>query len=103
MTSGIVAEIVLFACVARLPARWRTPFRYLALGGGAALVRALATALPSSSASPPPAPHDTALGAQLVDALWALDAQLDDALADAKAAPAAAKDKASRIGMEFKV
>lgn len=38
---GVVAEIVLFACVARLPARWRTPFRYLAVGGGAALVRAI--------------------------------------------------------------
>lgn len=38
---GVVAEIVLFACVARLPATWRTPFRYLALGGGAALVRAV--------------------------------------------------------------
>ncbi|TXN39692.1 MFS transporter [Methylobacterium sp. WL30] len=38
---GVVAEIVLFACVARLPAAWRTPFRYLALGGGAALVRAV--------------------------------------------------------------
>ncbi|WP_375455454.1 MFS transporter [uncultured Methylobacterium sp.] len=38
---GVVAEIVLFALAARLPAAWRTPFRYLALGGGAALVRAL--------------------------------------------------------------
>ncbi|WP_232630396.1 MFS transporter [Methylobacterium sp. Leaf118] len=38
---GVAAEIVLFAGLARLPARWRTPFRLLALGGVAAVIRAL--------------------------------------------------------------
>ncbi|WP_373875338.1 MFS transporter [Methylobacterium trifolii] len=38
---GVVAEIVLFALVGRLPARWRSPFRMIALGGCAALLRAL--------------------------------------------------------------
>ena len=38
---GVMAEIVLFALAGRLPARWRTPFRYLALGGCAAVLRAL--------------------------------------------------------------
>ncbi|WP_375464533.1 MFS transporter [uncultured Methylobacterium sp.] len=38
---GVAAEIVLFSRVGRLPARWRTPFRFLALGGGAAVLRAL--------------------------------------------------------------
>ncbi|MGU3537037.1 MFS transporter [Methylobacterium sp. A54F] len=38
---GVASEIVLFALVGRLPARWRTPFRLLALGGTAALVRAI--------------------------------------------------------------
>jgi MFS transporter, PPP family, 3-phenylpropionic acid transporter len=38
---GVLSEIVLFALIGRLPARWRTPFRLLAMGGSAALVRAL--------------------------------------------------------------
>ncbi|PXW64031.1 MFS transporter [Methylobacterium sp. B4] len=38
---GVAAEIALFALVGRWPARWRSPFRLLALGGGAALVRAV--------------------------------------------------------------
>ncbi|MBB5759716.1 PPP family 3-phenylpropionic acid transporter [Methylorubrum rhodinum] len=38
---GVAAEIALFAGLARLPARWRSPFRLLALGGIAALVRAV--------------------------------------------------------------
>lgn len=38
---GVLSEIVLFALIGRLPARWRTPFRLLAMGGTAALVRAL--------------------------------------------------------------
>ncbi len=33
---GVAAEIALFAGLARLPARWRSPFRLLALGGVAA-------------------------------------------------------------------
>ncbi|AWN44311.1 MFS transporter [Methylobacterium durans] len=36
---GVGAEIVLFALIGLAPARWRTPFRLLALGGGAALLR----------------------------------------------------------------
>ncbi len=38
---GVAAEIALFAGLARLPARWRSPFRLLALGGVAAVVRAV--------------------------------------------------------------
>ena len=38
---GVAAEIALFALVGRWPARWRSPFRLLALGAGAAVVRAL--------------------------------------------------------------
>lgn len=38
---GVASEILLFAVIGRAPARWRTPFRLLALGAGAALVRAL--------------------------------------------------------------
>ncbi|GJE74804.1 MFS transporter [Methylorubrum suomiense] len=38
---GVGAEIVLFAGLARLPARWRSPFRLLALGGLAAVTRAV--------------------------------------------------------------
>lgn len=39
--TGVAAEILLFAVVGRLPARWKSPFRLLALGGSAALLRAL--------------------------------------------------------------
>ncbi|KAB1074926.1 MFS transporter [Methylobacterium planeticum] len=38
---GVGSEICLFATVGQLPARWRTPFRLLGLGAGAALVRAI--------------------------------------------------------------
>ncbi|KQT61518.1 MFS transporter [Methylobacterium sp. Leaf456] len=38
---GVAAEIALFAGLARLPARWRRPFRLLALGGIAAALRAV--------------------------------------------------------------
>lgn len=38
---GVLSEILLFAVIGRLPGRWRTPFRLLAMGGTAALVRAL--------------------------------------------------------------
>ncbi|GJD73307.1 MFS transporter [Methylobacterium goesingense] len=41
---GVASEIVLFALIGRAPARWRGPFALLALGGGAALVRALGMA-----------------------------------------------------------
>lgn len=41
---GVAAEIVLFALVGRCPASWRTPFRLLALGAGAALLRAFGMA-----------------------------------------------------------
>ena len=37
---GVAAEIALFAGLSRLPARWRSPFRLLALGGTAAALRA---------------------------------------------------------------
>lgn len=39
--TGVGAEIVLFAIAGRLPERWKSPFRLLALGGAAALARAL--------------------------------------------------------------
>ncbi|CAO4176652.1 MFS transporter [Methylorubrum populi] len=42
---GVAAEIALFALVGRWPARWRSPFRLLGLGAGAALVRALGLSL----------------------------------------------------------
>jgi PPP family 3-phenylpropionic acid transporter len=42
---GVAAEIVLFAVARRLPARWRTPYRLVGLGGAAALTRAVAMAL----------------------------------------------------------
>ena len=42
---GVAAEIALFAGVGRLPAGWRTPFRLIALGGGAAVLRAVGLAL----------------------------------------------------------
>ena len=38
---GVGAEIVLFAGIGFLPPSWRTPFRLLAMGGVAALVRAV--------------------------------------------------------------
>ncbi|WP_342150581.1 MFS transporter [Methylorubrum sp. SB2] len=38
---GVAAEIALFAGLSHLPARWRSPFRLLALGGIAAVVRAV--------------------------------------------------------------
>ena len=38
---GVAAEIALFAWVGRWPAHWRSPFRLLGLGAGAALLRAL--------------------------------------------------------------
>ncbi|MCJ2033724.1 MFS transporter [Methylobacterium sp. J-068] len=41
---GVASEIVLFALVGRLPSRWRGPFVLLALGGSAALLRALGMA-----------------------------------------------------------
>ncbi|KQQ14682.1 MFS transporter [Methylobacterium sp. Leaf123] len=42
---GVAAEIALFAVVGRFPARWRSPFRLLSLGAGAALLRALGLSL----------------------------------------------------------
>nr|WP_283206824.1 MFS transporter [Methylobacterium thuringiense] len=42
---GVAAEIVLFAVIGKLPAAWRSPFRLLALGGVAAVLRALGMAL----------------------------------------------------------
>ncbi|WP_096487717.1 MFS transporter [Methylorubrum populi] len=42
---GVAAEIALFAFVGRWPARWRSPFRLLGLGAGAALLRALGLGL----------------------------------------------------------
>ncbi|WP_244472605.1 MFS transporter [Methylobacterium sp. Leaf89] len=41
---GVASEILLFALVGRLPARWRNPFVLLGLGGGAALLRAFGMA-----------------------------------------------------------
>ncbi|WP_082514120.1 MFS transporter [Methylobacterium sp. Leaf465] len=41
---GVASEILLFAVVGRLPARWRNPFVLLGLGGGAALLRAFGMA-----------------------------------------------------------
>ncbi len=38
---GVAAEIALFAGLSHWPARWRSPFRLLALGGTAAVVRAV--------------------------------------------------------------
>lgn len=39
--TGVLAEIALFAVFPRLPAAWRSPARLLALGAGAALLRAV--------------------------------------------------------------
>ncbi len=39
--TGVLSEIVLFALAPRLPAAWRGPVPLLALGGGAALLRAV--------------------------------------------------------------
>lgn len=41
---GVASEILLFAGIGRLPPSWRGPFALLALGGGAALLRALGMA-----------------------------------------------------------
>lgn len=41
---GVASEILLFAGIGRLPASWRGPFVLLALGGAAALLRALGMA-----------------------------------------------------------
>ncbi len=41
---GVASEIVLFAIVRKVPARWRSPFRMIGLGAGAALVRAVGMA-----------------------------------------------------------
>ncbi len=42
---GVAAEIALFALVGLWPARWRSPFRLLGLGAGAALLRAVGLSL----------------------------------------------------------
>lgn len=42
---GVVAEIVLFSVIGRLPAPWRTPFRLIGMGAAAAIVRAVGMAL----------------------------------------------------------
>ena len=42
---GVVAEVALFAGIGRLPATWRTPFRLIALGGGAAALRVVGLSL----------------------------------------------------------
>ncbi len=42
---GVAAEITLFAVIGRWPARWRSPFRLLGLGAGAAVLRALGMGL----------------------------------------------------------
>ena len=42
---GVAAEIALFAVVGRFPVRWRSPFRLLGLGAGAALLRAVGLTL----------------------------------------------------------
>ncbi|MDP4002809.1 MFS transporter [Methylobacterium sp. NEAU K] len=39
--TGVLAEIVLFAGVSALPASWRSPVRLLAMGAGAAILRAV--------------------------------------------------------------
>ncbi|MCI9881212.1 MULTISPECIES: MFS transporter [Methylobacterium] len=41
---GVASEILLFARIGRLPARWRNPFVLLGIGGGAALLRAVGMA-----------------------------------------------------------
>nr|WP_238257842.1 MFS transporter [Methylobacterium gnaphalii] len=46
---GVAAEILLFAVIGRLPAPWRQPFRLLALGAAAAIVRAIGMALAGDS------------------------------------------------------
>ena len=55
-------------------------------------VKSMLLGLPSSSqvASPPAA---TALGELLIDAVWSIDSQLDDVIADSKAAVAAQSEK----------
>lgn len=42
---GVGAEIALFAGIGRCPARWRSPFRLLGLGAGAACLRTVGMAL----------------------------------------------------------
>ncbi|WP_183509246.1 MFS transporter [Methylobacterium brachythecii] len=41
---GVAAEILLFAVIGRVPAPWRSPFRLLALGAAAAILRAIGMA-----------------------------------------------------------
>lgn len=42
---GVGAEILLFAGIGRLPASWRSPYRLIAAGGAAAILRACGMAL----------------------------------------------------------
>jgi PPP family 3-phenylpropionic acid transporter len=78
---GVGAEIVLFAVARRLPARWRTPSRLIALGGGAALTRAFAMALVGDRLGPlilMQGLHGLSFGATQLGAMAAVSALAPD-------------------------
>ncbi len=59
----------------------------------AAFVKGMLLALPSSHDAPSPASN--ALGELLIDTVWSIDSQLDDIIADSKAAISAQSEKES--------
>ncbi|TRM68443.1 transcription factor/nuclear export subunit protein 2-domain-containing protein [Schizophyllum amplum] len=71
--------------------------RVLAIDEFVALMQAVMAALPSSSAQP----TSSAVGAQLVDMIWSLDAELEETLADAtKAAQAGDASAVDRVAKD---
>jgi THO complex subunit 2 len=64
------------------------PKHSLAPSSFSAFVKSMWQALPSSSQDAP-SPAATALGELLIDSMWSIDSQLDEAIADSKAAIAA--------------
>lgn len=85
--TGVAAEIVLFALAGRLPERWRSPFRLLALGGSAALLRALGMTLFGSELLP-------VVGLQVLHGLTFGATQLGAMAAVSRFAPDGARGRA---------
>lgn len=75
--TGVLAEIALFAGFARLPPAWRRPARLLALGGGAAVLRAIGMYLVGDSLAallPLQGLHGFTFGATQLGAMAAVSA-----------------------------
>ncbi len=74
---GVGAEILLFALIGFAPARWRSPFRLLALGGCAAFLRAIGMTVAGTELGPVialQALHGLTFGATQLGAMAAVSA-----------------------------